>query len=126
MTGVIGKCLGHKIGSLDQLNLIELRILYAIVRHKDLDFAQLFFDHLVECISGNNRPTYLSYPRWIALLFAHAGMGYDINHKASILTPTLSSKIIKVGSTEGDIHLFQRMLLWIEHPYTIDDEDEDE
>lgn len=31
VTGVIGNCLGHKIGSIDQLNLFELHILYSMV-----------------------------------------------------------------------------------------------
>lgn len=84
MTGVIGKCLGQKTGSLDQLNLFMLRILYAIFRDKDLNFAQLFFDQLVECISGNKRPIYVPCPCWIALILAHGGIGYNINHMVPI------------------------------------------
>lgn len=57
-------------------------------------------------------------------------MGYNINHGASILAPTLSLKIINADPEEGDIHLFQRMLLWVEHVYHYEDveveEDEDE
>lgn len=48
-------------------------------------------------------------------------MGYNINHKASIPTPILSSKIINEGLEKGDIHLFQQMLFWTEHLYNYED-----
>ena len=34
LTGVIGKCLGHKTSSLDQLNSYELKLLYCFVYNK--------------------------------------------------------------------------------------------
>lgn len=39
LTGVIGKCLGHKIENLDELNLFELQILYDMVKNEHLDFS---------------------------------------------------------------------------------------
>ena len=59
LTGIIGKFLGHKTGSLDQLNLFELRILRAMVADRIYDFAGLIFDHLVDTISGKTRPPYV-------------------------------------------------------------------
>ena len=56
VTGVIGKCLGHKTGSLDQLNHLEMRILLAMVINRQLDFAWLIFDQLVGYISGKQCP----------------------------------------------------------------------
>ena len=67
LTGVIGKCLGHKTGSLDQLNLFELRILHAIVADRMYDFDGLIFDHFVDTISGRARPSYVTFPRLIGL-----------------------------------------------------------
>ena len=52
LSGIIGKCLGHKTGSLDQLNLFELRILHAFVADRMYDFAGLMFDHFADTISG--------------------------------------------------------------------------
>lgn len=44
LTRVIGKCLGHKTSSLDQVNRLEQRIVYDMACNKILDFTQLFFD----------------------------------------------------------------------------------
>lgn len=79
-----------KTGSLDQFNLFEKCILYDMGHKKNLDFDQLFFDQLVECINGNKSPTYVSYPQWLALLRARAGLSYNINHGECIPFPVLS------------------------------------
>lgn len=53
-------------------------------------------------------------------------MGYNINHGASIPSPILSSKIINAIPENGDVHLFQWMVLWTEHPYNYDDLEEED
>lgn len=90
VTGAIGRCIDHNIGSLDQLKLFELCILYDMVQSKDLDFAKFSFDRLVECISGNKHETYVPYPRWLALFLDHVGMGYNVNQGAPIFSPVPS------------------------------------
>lgn len=39
LTGVIGKFLGNRTGSLDHLNLSKMWIIYPMVKHNYLDFA---------------------------------------------------------------------------------------
>lgn len=66
LTGVNGKCLGYKIGSLDQLNQFELRILYAMVCNKYLDFGHMIFDQLVSLIR-RRRPIYVTFSHFLAM-----------------------------------------------------------
>ncbi|CAI9291256.1 unnamed protein product [Lactuca saligna] len=70
LTGVISKCIHHKTRSLDQLNLFEQRILYSIVYNKKLEFAQLFLDQMVNCITGNKKPLNVPYPHWLGLILS--------------------------------------------------------
>ncbi|CAI9293507.1 unnamed protein product [Lactuca saligna] len=81
LTGVIGNCLGHKIGSLDELNFFEQRILFSVVYIKRLDFAQLFLDPVIDCIIGNKKLA--PYPCWLGLILAR-DEGYFENHGISI------------------------------------------
>ncbi|CAI9259831.1 unnamed protein product [Lactuca saligna] len=90
LSGVIGKFLRHKTGSLDQLNLFEQRILYAMTCNKRLDFAQIFFDQLVECITGSKKATYVPYPHCLAPILVRNGEGYNANHGVTIPIPVLS------------------------------------
>ncbi|CAI9299322.1 unnamed protein product [Lactuca saligna] len=104
-TGVIGKCLGHKTHSLYQLNPFEQRIVYVMTCKKGLVVPQLFFDQLVECITGNKRPTYVPYPLRLALIMTPTKEGYNVNHIVSIELPFLSSKTINAKSIKEDTHL---------------------
>jgi len=42
IVGVIGKCLWHKISSLEQLNSYELEVFYCLIRSKRVGFANYF------------------------------------------------------------------------------------
>ncbi|KAL4590854.1 hypothetical protein LXL04_003798 [Taraxacum kok-saghyz] len=101
VTGIIGKCLGHKTGSLDQLNLFELRILHALVANRIYDFTGLIFDHLVATISGNARPTYVTFPSFIGLFLQHIGDGYagepEDERPCSMMSPRLFSTAPQVA-----------------------------
>ena len=101
VTGIIGKCLGHKTGSLDQLNLFELRILHALVANRMFDFAGLIFDHLVDTISGKARPAYVTFPRFIGLFLQHLGDGYagepEDEHPCPMMSPRLFSAAPQVS-----------------------------
>lgn len=90
---------------------------YGLARDKKLNFIQLFFDQLIECISGKKRPTYVPYPRWLVLFLVHAGMGYNINREESIPIHVLSSRIINVRPVDGDPYLSNPMMSWIQNPY---------
>lgn len=126
LTGVSGKFLGHNTGSLDQLNLFEKRIMYAMACNKRLYFSQLFFDQLVESIIGNKKLTYFPYPRFLALIMACTGEGYNVNHGVSIPLPVLSSKIINARTNDGDMHLTQSMKNWVVNRYVVETYDSKE
>ena len=120
LTGVIGKCLGQKTGSLDQLNLFELRILHAFVANRMYDFAGLIFDHFVETISGKSRPPYVTFPRFIGLFLQHLGEGYVGEPEDELPCPSMSPRMFSSAPQEGDPHLTNSMLNWIAHPYSAD------
>ena len=120
ITGVIGKCLGHKTGSLDQLNLFELRILHAFVSNQMYDFAGLIFDHLVETIVGKVRPAYVTFPRFIGLLLQHLGEGYVGEPEHELPCPSLSPRMFSSAPQEGDPHLTNSMMDWVANLYTAD------
>lgn len=97
--------------------------------NKSLDFTQLFFDQLVECFTRNKKPTYVPCPRWIALIMAQARVGYIVNHGVSMPIPVLSSKIINVDTSDGDMHLTQSKESWDGNLYvieTLDSKEEDD
>ncbi|KAL7587603.1 hypothetical protein Lser_V15G38004 [Lactuca serriola] len=119
LTGVIGRCLGHKTGSLDQLNFFEQRILYSIVDNKKLDFAQILLDHTIKCCSRNKRPVHVPYPRWLGLMLSHEE-GYVDSHRIIFPIPALSSKIINVVPSMDDSSIIARMRKWIENPYVVE------
>ena len=110
VTGVIGKCLGHKTGSLNQLNLFEMRILLAVVKNRQLDFPGLIFDHPVETISGKQRPAYVTFQGWISLCLQHIGTGYTDEPEDELAFATMSSRLINTVPKDGDPHLTRRML----------------
>ena len=120
LTGVIGKCLGHKTSSLDQLNSYELKILYCLVFNKRTNYAQLFFDQLMDMISATRRSNYVPFPRWIALILENFNQGYNINsgpeHQFSLLSP----RIIQGVPQPDDVYMTEKMLDWINNPYTAD------
>ncbi|KAL4586416.1 hypothetical protein LXL04_011052 [Taraxacum kok-saghyz] len=118
ITGIIGKCLGHKTGSLDQLNLFELRILHALVADQQYDFGGLFFNHFVETISGRARPQYVTFPRFIGLLLEHLGNGYAGEIGDDMRCPTSSPRLFSAAPQPNDPPTFPHMLNWIDHPYT--------
>ena len=120
LTGVIGKCLGHKTSSLDQLNTIELQILYCLVYNKRTDYARLFFDHFVHIISGTKCSNYVPYPRWLALVFDIFYQGYTINCGPERQVPLLSSRIIQGLPSPDDVYMTETMLNYIAHPFTLD------
>ena len=117
LTGIIGTCLGHKTGSLDQLNLFELRILQAIVADRMYDFAGLMFDHFVDTISDRARPSYITFPRLIRLCLQHLGDEYAGEPEDEMNCPVLSSRMFSAVPQDGDPHLTPYMLAWIEHTY---------
>ena len=119
-TGVIGKCLGHKTSSLDQLNSYELKLLFCLVYNKRTDYAKLIFDHLVDLISGPRRSNYVPFPRWIALVLEYFHQGYNINSGPECDVPTLSSRIIQDLPGPDDVYMTQKMFDWIENPYEAD------
>lgn len=88
--------------------------------NKMLGFGQLVFDQLVKCITGNKKTTYVPYPRWFALIMDCTGVGYNVNYGVSIPIHGLSSKIINAGSNDGDMHLTQNMVNWVENLYVIE------
>lgn len=65
------------------------------------------------------RKNYVPYSRFFALLLAHVGMGYNINHGTSIPTPVLSSVIINVDHVDRHPHLSDPMMDWIENTYLV-------
>ena len=83
--------------------------MYVMAYNKRLDFAQLFFDQLFAYVVANNKPTYVHCPRWIELILACTREGNNVNHGVSIPVPILSSKIVNVVPTDGDMHLSQSM-----------------
>lgn len=120
ITGIIGKCLTQKTGSLDQLNLFELRILHALVADRLFDFAGLIFDHFVETISGRTRPQYVTFPRFIGLILEHLGAGYAGDIGSDMRCPTSSPRLFSAAPQPGDPPVFPHMLNWINHPYSAD------
>ncbi|KAL4579768.1 hypothetical protein LXL04_015933 [Taraxacum kok-saghyz] len=120
VTGIIGKCLGHKTGSLDQLNLFELRILHALVANRMYDFAGLIFDHLVATISGKARPTYVTFPRFIGLFLQHIGDGYAGEPEDERPCSTMSPRLFSTAPQAGDPPPFPHMVDWSANPYSED------
>ncbi|CAI9302501.1 unnamed protein product [Lactuca saligna] len=125
LTVVIGKCIGHKTGSLDQLNLFEQRILFFIMYNKRLDFAQLFIDQVISYIIGNKKPVNVPYPCWLILILSHKE-GYVEIHGIIIPIPTLSLKITNATPYEGEFPITMRMQKWIEKPYVVESFDSEE
>ncbi|KAL4583300.1 hypothetical protein LXL04_007870 [Taraxacum kok-saghyz] len=119
-TGVIGKCLGHKTTSLDQLNVFEQQILYCLLYNKRTDYARLFFDQLVHLISGSRRSTYVPYPRWLALVLDIFYAGYMVNRGPEVDTPLLSNRIIQELPNPEDVFMTETMLGYIDNPFTLD------
>lgn len=76
---------------------------------------QIFYDQMVESFTRNKNSSYVTYPRWLALLFAHTGTDYNINHAEFIPFPIISSKIINVSPIDGDPHLNQCMENWVQN-----------
>ncbi|KAL4572865.1 hypothetical protein LXL04_019653 [Taraxacum kok-saghyz] len=94
-----------------------MRILRAMVVNRQLDFAGLIFDHLVETINGKQRPPYVTFPRWIDLCLQHLGIGYVGAPEDEIKFATMSSRLINVAPQDGDPHLTNNMLAWSADPY---------
>ena len=88
-----------------------------MVINRQLDFASHIFDHLVETISGKQRPTYLTFPRWIALCLQHIGTGYVGEPEDAIPFSTMSTRLINAVSQDDDPRLTNNKISWIEHPY---------
>ena len=80
------------------------------------DFAGLIFAHFVETISGKTRPAYVTFPRVIGLFLQHLGTGYAGEPEDELKCPTLSSRMFSAATQNGDPHLMNRILAWIEHP----------
>ena len=97
-----------------------------MVCNKILDFAQLFLDQLVECVTGNKKSEYVSYPYWIGLILARNEDGYNFSHGIIIPSPALSSKIISVAPFDGDNHITQRMENWVANAYIVESYDSEE
>ncbi|CAI9286295.1 unnamed protein product [Lactuca saligna] len=53
-----------------------------MVCNKRLDFAQLFLDQLIDCITRKKKPSYVLDPRWLGLILAHDECYID-NHGSS-------------------------------------------
>ncbi|CAI9276880.1 unnamed protein product [Lactuca saligna] len=93
--------------------------------NKRLDFAQLFFDQLVECITGNKTPSYVLYPHRLVLILACTEKCYNLNHRISINLPALSSKIINASPIKGFEYLTQPMEDWLANPFAVESSDSD-
>ncbi|CAH1422979.1 unnamed protein product [Lactuca virosa] len=96
LTGVIGKCLTHKMRSLDQMNSFEQHILLSVIKNKQLDFNQLIFDQIDEIIKGSKRSTNVPYPWWFAQIFQYFGNDQQ--------PPPGSSGAPSTGGTASTIH----------------------
>ena len=92
----------------------------AFVADRMYDFAGLIFDHFVDTISGKARPSYVTFPRLIGFSLQHLGDGYAGEPEDELNCPTLSSRMFSTAPQDGDPHLTERMLAWINHPYTTD------
>ena len=89
----------------------------AMVINRQLDFASLMFDHLVETMSGKQHPTHVTFPRCIALFLQHIGTGYVGEPEDAIDFTTISTRLINAAPQDGDPHLTNNMLAWIADPY---------
>ncbi|CAI9269110.1 unnamed protein product [Lactuca saligna] len=114
------QCLGHMTSSMVPLILFEQCTVYAMACNKRLNFSRLFFNKMFEFITGNKKPTYVPYPRWLALILAHVGEGYNVNHVISFQIPSLSLKIIS-SPINGDANLTMYMENLVVHPYEVED-----
>ncbi|CAI9271293.1 unnamed protein product [Lactuca saligna] len=87
-------------GSLDQLNIFEKRILYSIVCNKRHDFSQLFLDQLIDCITGNKKPTYVLYTSWIGMILVR-DEGESSSNFQTILLSQLSL-LVQISQSLGE------------------------
>ena len=117
LTGVICKCLGYKVGSLDQLNQYELHLFYCMVAGREIDYAGLIFSQMAESIKGKNRPAHVTFPRFFALVLEHIGNGYIGAEEDKIAVPTSSSKLINEDFHADDLGLSDKMNEWLAVPY---------
>ena len=85
LSGVIGKCLGNKVGSLDQLNQYEFRLFYCMVSGREIDYSELIFSQIVDSISAKKRPSYVTFPRFLALVLEFIGTGYEVKKMIKLM-----------------------------------------
>ena len=117
LTGIICKCLGSKVGSYDQLNQYELRLFYCMVAGREINFAELIFSQMVDSIKGKKRPAHVTFPRFLALVLEHIGIGYEGAEEDEIQVPTSSPKLINEKIGAADVGLSDRMEDWLATPY---------
>lgn len=58
------------------MNSFEQRILFSVIKNKQLDFTQLIFNQIDEIIRGNKSSTHVPYPRWFELILIYVGTDY--------------------------------------------------
>lgn len=49
------------------MSAFEQRIIFSIIKNKQLDFALMIFDQIVQIIIYNKRYTHVPYLKWFAL-----------------------------------------------------------
>ena len=74
----------------------------------------------MELISATRRSNYVPFPRWIDLVLEYFHQGYNINSGPEHSVPLLSSRIIQDVPGPNDAFMTQKMLDWIDNPYTVD------
>ncbi|KAI3523651.1 hypothetical protein L1887_01932 [Cichorium endivia] len=118
LTGVIGRCLGYKQSSLDQLNAYELCLLYGMVLNKNFDYARLIFDQLISLVTCKTRTSYVAFPRFLALALQFETPEYGSAVDSSCMPPSLSPKIFGTSApADNDPSLLACMTGWISSPY---------
>ncbi|KAL4573573.1 hypothetical protein LXL04_020383 [Taraxacum kok-saghyz] len=98
--------LGTKIGSLGSVNEVEMQLLYALVKGRNLDFAQVFFNELKNHVCKKPRDPAAPYSRFVSMCIQDS-IG-DLYHSLAEMfetvdTPKLDYKMFN-GNIQHDEH----------------------
>ncbi|CAI9283014.1 unnamed protein product [Lactuca saligna] len=74
-------------------------------------------------LSRNKKLVYVPHPYKLRLILAHDEEAYNVDRRDIIPIPSLSSMIINVAPSNGDMHITKRMENWIANPYTVEPSD---
>lgn len=73
-----------------------------MVKNKEQNFAQLTFYQIVNSITGRNKSTCVSYPRWFSLTLEHINSRYVGNVDDSIAKFFITFKLINASTKPFD------------------------